>query len=109
MGILKQIKLANEAVRKGNAYRNSIDMERPKMSHKDKIERLKSLKPKNVLPFIVDKDTMEKIEKFKSKFEYWEGWSGSRFVREKNPNPTKETVKGSVCRSNPVTGQWEAV
>jgi len=51
----------------------------------------------------------EKVDRIKSKYEYWEEWSGSRFIRRLNPNPTKETVAGSVCVSDPVTGEWKAL
>jgi len=49
------------------------------------------------------------IDEFKSNFEYWDEWTGSRFVRVENPKPSKNAKPGSICRSNPVTGGWEPI
>jgi len=65
-------------------------------------------------------------DRFKQTFEFWEEWTGSRFVRTTNPivaMSTGEFLKssystngdtnkphinaGTICRSNPVTGFYE--
>lgn len=52
---------------------------------------------------------LEAVDSFKEQFQFWDEWSGSQFVRRENPRQTRKTVTGSVCRSNPVTGFWEAL
>lgn len=52
---------------------------------------------------------LQDVDSFKSQFQYWDEWSGSRFVRRENPRPNHKTQSGTVCRSNPVTGFWEAL
>lgn len=75
------------------------------------------------------KMSISEKDEFKSKFEFWDEWSGSRWVRRRNPvedmldkmNAMERTghmvshgikeraTKGAICRSNPVTGNWEAI
>lgn len=52
---------------------------------------------------------LEKVDTFKEQFQFWDEWSGSQFVRRENPRPRSRTVTGAVCRSNAVTGYWEAL
>lgn len=52
---------------------------------------------------------LQEVDTFKEKFEYWDEWSGSQFVRRENPRQTSRTKTGTVCRSNPVTGFWEVI
>lgn len=52
---------------------------------------------------------LQDVDNFKSQFQFWDEWSGSRFVRRENPEQTDKTQPGTVCRSNPVTGFWEAL
>lgn len=47
------------------------------------------------------------IDAFKSRFAYWDEWTGARFERVENPNFANVRNRYSVCRSNPVTGEWE--
>ena len=52
---------------------------------------------------------MQDVDTFKEQFQFWDEWSGSRFVRRENPRQTRQIQTGTVCRSNPVTGFWEAL
>lgn len=52
-------------------------------------------------------EAMKARDLFKSKFGYWDEWSGSRFVRRENPDPQTYTDLKAVCRSCPVTGEWK--
>ena len=73
--------------------------------------RYKQSLPKTLSMFASSKE-IEDIEHFKNKFHYWDEWSGSRFIRRENPNlgtaKGNKIELGTVCRSNPVTGYWEA-
>jgi len=75
-------------------------------------ERHKNSQPATLSMFASSRQ-IENIENFKNRFQYWEEWSGSRFILRENPNfDTPEGRKiqiGTVCRSNPVTGFWECV
>lgn len=128
MGILKIFQEANEAVRKGNKYR--LEKYGPTDTIKESWEKAQSynkwykenLVPKSLSMF-ASKEELEAQDGFKIKFEYWDEWTGSRFVRRKNPyiGMSKEELirngisnlpkieNGSVCRSNPVTGYWETI
>lgn len=128
MGILKLFREANEAVRKGNEYR--LQKYGPKETFKESWEKAqehrKRYKENNIpkcLSMFATKEELQAQDSFKMKFEYWDEWTGGRFARRKNPyiDMTKEELmrngvkkvpdyeKGSVCRSNPVTGYWESV
>ena len=52
---------------------------------------------------------LEDVSSFKEPFQFWDEWSGSQFIRRENPRQTRRTQAGTVCRSNPVTGFWEAL
>jgi hypothetical protein len=48
-------------------------------------------------------------DSFKSHFAFWDEWTGGRYERVENPDQSKVKDRFSVCRSNPVTGEWEAL
>lgn len=50
----------------------------------------------------------ENVDQFKESFEFWDEWTGARYVRAKNPDPKSWTKSGTVCRSCSVTGEWKA-
>jgi hypothetical protein len=70
--------------------------------------------------------TAHQTDVFKSQFEFWDEWTGCGFRRRTNPavgvikkndshtdvnspGGDRAYVPGSICRSNPVTGGWEAL
>jgi hypothetical protein len=46
-------------------------------------------------------------DNFKNNFAFWDVWTGSRYERQENPDTRTVKDRYSVCRSNPVTGEWE--
>ncbi len=109
-GLIDAIKNANAAVRAGNEYRREKYGEPEGYWESAKRDRAfrKSVTPKTLSMF-ASIEELEEIDKFKAHFEYWDEWSGARYVKRKNPNPTENTVKVTTCRSNAVTGYWEAI
>lgn len=126
MGIVNFFKEANEAVRKGNEYR--LAKYGPALTFKESCEKSreqhKHYKENHIpkcLSMFASNSVLEKQEKYKMGFEFWEEWTGGRFERRKNPytlmpdaelrrKGIKTPLKiesGTVCRSNPVTGFWE--
>lgn len=74
------------------------------------------------LPMMARSRDLANIDRFKMKFQYWDEWTGSRYVRRENPylaisDLTKNRVLthfpeiniGTICRPNHVTGYWETV
>lgn len=56
-----------------------------------------------------DSEWCRRVEEFKARFAYWDEWTGARFERVENPDWDRVKDRFSVCRSNPVTGEWEEV
>jgi hypothetical protein len=50
--------------------------------------------------------TTTEADNIKRKCAYWESWTGSRWVREENPDIDSVSDTSSVCRSCPITGKW---
>lgn len=64
--------------------------------------------------------TPQQKDVYKASFEFWDEWTGGRYKRIRNPFikmrnvefkdkygiNKPEVVLGSICRSNPVTGEW---
>jgi len=60
--------------------------------------------------FFRSKKDIKKTKEFKQRYEFWDEWSGSMFVRRKNTNYKDDQTsrpRGSVCRTNPANGKWE--
>lgn len=78
------------------------------------------------------KMTPQEKNEFKASFEFWDEWTGSRYERVRNKfekltdaqwtliqtgtNDINEPilkkpniVAGTICRCNPVTGEWKAI
>ena len=56
--------------------------------------------------------TIEQRESIKNESLYWDEWSGSRFIRQTNPqafSKGKRKIKTQIARSNPVTGDYEVL
>jgi len=111
------IKKFNKSVKDGNEYRlakygPSDTFAESFEKARIYIETRKANAPK-VLSMFASNAELREIENFKSKFHYWDGWTGGRFHREENPaynTPAgKNIVNGSICRSDPVTGYWKAL
>lgn len=104
-----------EAIRRGNEYR--LAKYGPADTFAESYRRARShveweranIKTKTEHSYPWDRDYVDKckdIDLFKNKFAYWDEWTGSRYERVTNPNPIRVVDNYSVCRSNPVTGQW---
>jgi hypothetical protein len=80
------------------------------------------------LPMFCSQSELISIDRFKETFEFWDEWSGSRFIRRTNPIIAMSTTEflassyftgkdtnkpnintGTVCRSNPVTGYYDTL
>lgn len=115
--IISEFNLIRNAIRAGNEYR--LQKYGPPETFTESLQKAKEYNewkklntPKSFPFFATEKDLTE-LTNFKNKFHYWDEWSGSRFCRVENPNfkspAGKDIMIGSVCRSNPVTGYWEAI
>lgn len=99
-------------VQRGDAYREDLARSRPK--------------PSAVVDESFTTQTTAEKNTVLREAQFWESWSGSRFIREDNPiiNMTRREylrsewsteddrskpniVVGRIARSNPVTGNWE--
>lgn len=53
---------------------------------------------------------IQQVDLFKTKYHYWDEWTGARFVRVENPayntSEGKDITPKSVCRVDPSTGRW---
>lgn len=62
------------------------------------------------LSMFASEEELQQIDRYKSRFHYWDGWTGARFVRTENPaynTPEGADIEpGTICRVNPVTGYW---
>jgi hypothetical protein len=126
--IIKLISFCFDSIKEGNQYRLekygkplSIieDMKKCQQQQKD---YYKNQVPHS-RPFFEKNCESKKIEQYKAKFDYWDEWTGSRYERRDNPYKKmtkselekleiyhiKEIKPYSVCRSNPVTGNWEEI
>lgn len=105
--MINEIKLANEAVRKGNEYRAMLAQERADKAPAPVVE--KEPLPRQDRMFMT-KAELEEIENFKAKFGIIRAWTGARFVDGKNPNFDPVTGDASAtCTFNMNTGRWEAL
>lgn len=95
-----------EPIKQGNAYRIEKYGSEPTQA-KELRQKQKSLTKKQ--PLFKTNAVCAKEDLFKSKFGYWDCWTGGRYDRVTNPNPTDDTDMNAICRSNPVTGEWEAL
>jgi len=128
-GIVNTIREANESVRKGDAYR--LEKYGPPETFSENLKRSRKIYsdyrenniPKCRSMFETSSQTKE-IENFKMKFHYWDEWTGGRFARRENPYMKMSDTEWhrsmglvrrpniemkTICRSNPVTGYWEAL
>ena len=123
------LKKAYEPIHKGNAHRLSTNPDPEVIAKAKEAHRAKYLAEQAVcVPIFVGQHDLDGIDRFKETFEYWDEWSGGRFVRRENPvaamnlreyiqssysrdDDTKlpTIVPGTICRSNPVTGYYEAL
>ena len=105
--ILKQIKYANLAVVKGNIYRRKKYGEPDTFAQSlEKAMAWRKWYRENCLVDCTPRWSTSQEERFKSKFGYWDCWTGGRYVRVENQNPKPHTNLTSICRSDPVTGKW---
>ena len=111
------IKNAFKSVKDGNEYRLAKYGPADTMAESFEKARIycenkKTNAPKVLSMFALDAELKE-IENFKSKFHYWDTWTGARFHREENPYygtlKGKNINHGSICKSDPVTGYWKAL
>lgn len=101
-----------EAVRRGNEYR--LAKYGPGETFAESYARARqhvawereNLRPK-ISPIKNSEEWCKHQEFFKSHFAYWDEWTGGRYERVENPDSSKVRDRFSVCRSNPVTGEWE--
>ena len=104
-----------EAIRRGNEYR--LAKYGPAETFAESYRRARShvawerdnIKPKTQFywPWTEESaDHCRHIDIFKSKYAYWDEWTGGRYERVENPDQSNVSDRYSVCRSNPVTGEW---
>lgn len=109
--IFMSIKHANDAVRKGNAYR--LNKYGPAETVSENYERIRAeIEARSGRQEVSTSSTFyQDVDNFKSKYYYWDEWTGGRFARRINPavgTPEGRDIEvNTVCRSNPTTGQWE--
>lgn len=93
-------------IRKGNEYRHEkygapLSLSEDWVKTQEKRKAMKALRPDPITM------TCEEKEAFKAGFGKWDEWTGARFSRRDNPNPTEETDLGAICEGHPVYG-WRA-
>lgn len=123
------LKKAYEPVHKGNVHRASTNLDPEVIAQAKVAHRAKHLAEQAVcVSMFCGQSDSNGVDRFKETFEYWDEWSGGRFVRRENPiasmtvreflasDYSRETdtrlpiiVPGTICRSNPVTGYHEAL
>ena len=124
--MFKWIKEANEAVRRGNAYRQEKGHVNDSIS--ESFQKAKEATIKYVASLPKRKQGHIQQDDFRLKFQFWDEWTGARYVRRENPithmdnyefikSPWSNEFRrlkpkvemGSICRSCPVTGDWVAL
>lgn len=106
-----------DSIRKGNDYR--LEKYGPPDTIVESFVKARAYRknqksniPKTLSMF-ANASELDAIDKFKSKYHFWDGWTGSRYERIENPNYNtpegNNIVPNSICKSNPVTGYWEAL
>jgi hypothetical protein len=110
--IFKLIKRLFNLIAEGDAYRlKKYGPTETMESSYIKAQKYKNWYAANLVPKCVpmlsSKD-LNAIKIFKSRFHYWDEWTGSRYERVENPEyGRKSCIKFySVCRSCPVTGYY---
>lgn len=109
--ILREIKKANRAVARGNIYRRKKYGEPETFAQSlEKAKAWRKWYRENCLadcrPMWPSNSDCEHWDHYKSRFHYWDCWTGGRYDRIENPNPHPDYEPGSICRSDPVTGKW---
>lgn len=105
-----------EAVQRGNEYR--LDMYGPGKTFAESYARARqhvawereNLRPKTKFYWPgteAEKQYQQDQQRFKSQFAFWDEWTGGRYERVENPDQSAVKDRFSVCRINPVTGEWE--
>jgi hypothetical protein len=105
-----------DAVRKGNEYRRAkygppeTMAESYARARRQVAWEREHIKPKTKFYWPWDARCAEidkHTEVFKSQFAFWDEWTGGRYQRVQNPDLSNVKDLYSVCRSNPITGEWE--
>lgn len=107
-----------EVVQRGNEYR--LDTYGPDETFAESYARARqhvawereNLHPKTKFywPWTeASKQACKDRDSFKATFAFWDEWTGGRYERVENPDQSKVRDRFSVCRSNAVTGEWEAL
>lgn len=105
-------KQAIKAVRKGNEYR--LAKYGPSDTMEDSYLKARAYvaarrKEQVGIKILWSDEECRLSHEFKKQFGYWDCWTGARFDRVENPEPTKTTDLHAVCRSDPLTGKWYAL